>query len=382
MNITIVLGPFLTMPPASCGAVERIWHDLAQEFLQHGHTVTVLCQGQKHQASDDVINGIRHIRRLHLQRTGSIGVDLLKDLIYSLTMLRALPRGDVCVTNSFCFPILAARIKHKIGKVVVAVHRYPKQQMRLYASCDRLATVSNAVAKAISTQTPQVHNLVKVISNPIDTRIFKPPTQGRSAQGTQRLLYTGRIHPEKGLHILIQAFRSLTHDFPKLKLVLIGPTTRKEGGGGSSYLNRLTALGRNLPIEFHMPISNKHILAQRLQEAHYYCYPSLAEHGESFGVAPLEAMATGLVPVVSSLDCFRDFITEDQSGLFFDHRSKSPAQALAAVLRKLMAQPDCARQMAMHAVNKAKEFSCQAIAEQYLHDWARLTQTSDHCIAA
>ena len=32
---------------------------------------------------------------------------------------------------------------------------------------------------------------------------------------------------------------------------------------------------------------------------------SIAGLGETFGVAPLEAMGLGLVPIVSNLDCFK-----------------------------------------------------------------------------
>jgi glycogen synthase len=36
----------------------------------------------------------------------------------------------------------------------------------------------------------------------------------------------------------------------------------------------------------------------------------VAETGEAFGVAPIEAMAYGCAPLVSNLACFRDFIED------------------------------------------------------------------------
>ncbi len=370
------------MPPASCGAVERIWNDLAHCFVQQGHTVTILCRTDETQRSEEIVDGIRYVRQLHLRRTRSVYWDLVKDLVYSLKMFTLLPAADVCITNCFWLPVLASRYKRRIGKVVVAVHRYPKGQMGLYGACDRLATVSNAVARAIVSQTPQVQSLVKVFPNPVDTSLFKPPARARSWARPHKLLYTGRIHPEKGIHLLVQAFGLLVKEFPYLRLVIIGPTVRKEGGGGTAYLHRLNELAHNLPVEFLAPVYDKHILVQQLQDAHYYCYPSLAEQGEAFGMAPLEAMATGLVPVVSNLNCFRDFIVENQTGCFFDHRSESPAQSLADVLRRLIIHPERMAQMGSQAVRSTKAFSLDAIAEHYLRDWGGLGKMSNRFLAA
>jgi len=148
MRITIVTGPFMPLPPAPCGAVERIWYGLAAEFVKKGHHVTFLCRNHPSQVPDETTNGIRYIRRLHLRRTSNIYVDLLKDLLYATKMATLLPRADICVTNTFWLPVLASRFRKNIGKIVVAVHRYPKNQMGLYRNCDRLTTVSNAVCGA------------------------------------------------------------------------------------------------------------------------------------------------------------------------------------------------------------------------------------------
>jgi glycosyltransferase involved in cell wall biosynthesis len=45
-----------------------------------------------------------------------------------------------------------------------------------------------------------------------------------------------------------------------------------------------------------------------------FVYPCLAEQGETFGLAPLEAVACGAVPIVSDLSCFGDFITPGVNG--------------------------------------------------------------------
>ena len=63
----------------------------------------------------------------------------------------------------------------------------------------------------------------------------------------------------------------------------------------------------------------------------------MAEKGEAMPVAPLEAMANGCVPLVSKLDCFRDYISDGTNGFVFDHRGSARdsdlTERLSAVLR-------------------------------------------------
>ena len=48
-------------------------------------------------------------------------------------------------------------------------------------------------------------------------RDFRP-----RSDGTQRLLYVGRLSPEKGVHVLIRAFKILAESRPRLRLDLVG----------------------------------------------------------------------------------------------------------------------------------------------------------------
>jgi glycosyltransferase involved in cell wall biosynthesis len=216
---------------------------------------------------------------------------------------------------------------------------------------------------------------VRTIPNPVDTTIFHPQPSARRYDGPLTVLYAGRLHPEKGIHLLLSAFRELASRHPQLRLRLLGPAATAEGGGGDSYTQTLLRLSAGLPVEFVPPIREPAKLAQELDAAHFFCYPSLAERGESFGVAPLEAMATGLAPVVSSLDCFRDFIIDGETGLFFDHRAADAPARLAAQLESLLSSPDRARRLGAAAVAKAAEFSMRNVAARFLSDFGELLHT-------
>ncbi len=373
MRITIATGPFLPLPPAPCGAVERRWYEVGKEFSRRGHRVTFLCCAHPTQNPDETADGVRYIRRMEWKRSRRISLSLFKDLLYSSCLLTVAPPCDIFVTNAFWLPALASWLRLTTGKVVVNVARMPKRQMWLYLKADRLSAVSSAVGEAIAGQCPAAVPLVKVIPNPVDTRFFKPPSAGRSSRGERTLLYTGRIHPEKGLHLLLDAFALLDREgVGGVRLKIVGPARIQQGGGGRRYLALLREKARGLPVEFLDPVYDRGELAKLYQTVQYYCYPSLAEKGESFGVAPLEAMACGIAPVVSDLACFRDFIDDGETGWVFNHRAAEPARNLCETLKKVILDASLASRAGARAAERAARFSVENVASLYLADFEEL----------
>lgn len=77
MRINIVLGPFLSIPPAPCGAVERIWYDLAQEFASRGHEICLIYKS--HPEVTEIPGNIQGIPVRGYESTGNTGKNLLLD---------------------------------------------------------------------------------------------------------------------------------------------------------------------------------------------------------------------------------------------------------------------------------------------------------------
>ncbi len=368
-RITIITGPFLPVPPGPAGATEKIWARLAEEFAKRGLEVTLLSRRYPGLPDDEVVNGVRHLRRGGSERTSRLPIDLVKDFFYGLRVLPGAPRSDILVTNSFWLPVLAPLLRADIGRIFVSVERFPKGQMRLYRRAARLRAPSNSVRAGILDELPAGHASVRVIPNPVDLDTFYPPPVERDYRGPLTLLYTGRVNPEKGVHLLIRAFGLLAAGHPRLRLRITGPTARSGGGGGQGYVDTLRRLADGLPVEFTGPIDKPADLAAVLRAAHFYCYPSVADRGEAFPVAPLEAMATGLAPVISNLDCFRDYIEDGFTGLFFDHSQPSTAQNLAESLGRLLENPRRASEMGVAAAAAASRFSYAGIAQQFISDF-------------
>ncbi|MGC4095638.1 MAG: glycosyltransferase family 4 protein [Nitrospira sp.] len=370
MRITIATGPMFPVPPLIGGAVPKIWQGLAEAFVARGHEVTIMARADARQAASESLNGVEYRRWGGYNQGRWIYVDLARDLAYALGLRRRLPPADILVTNDFWLPIFAAK-SPRSGRVVVNCGRFPKNQYGLYRQASRLAAVSSAVGTAIAEQTPSVADKISVLPNPVDTRLFSPPIQ-RSEQALKKMLYVGRIHPEKGLLLLIDAFKRIAGQHPDATLQIVGPHDTTQGGGGSKFLRDLKIAANGFQIEFPGPIFQNDKLVQTYHEAGVFCYPSLAEEGEAFGVAPLEAMATGLMPVVSKLACFSDFIYDGVNGRDFDHRQSNPDVALANVLCDVFDRPRLIQELGAAAAVTAASYDFMTVADRYLHEFVTL----------
>jgi glycosyltransferase involved in cell wall biosynthesis len=253
--------------------------------------------------------------------------------------------------------------------------RYPKGQTRFYRHAARIQTVSRSVAEAIVRQDPKSAGMVRVIPYPLPSPACTLNVPATWQQRSNEILYVGRVHPEKGIHILIDAFRLLVQaGVDDWRLVIVGPWAAADGGGGEAYYESLRAGSAAIAERVNLagPIFDQSLLTAHYRRAKLFVYPSLAEQGESFGLAPLEAMAQGCAPLVSALACFQDFIENGRSGFIFDHRSESPAEELYRSLKKIVRADEELMSVAVRSHEVARAYDPSNVAGMYLEDFAAI----------
>jgi glycosyltransferase involved in cell wall biosynthesis len=367
MKITIVLGAFLPVPPIMGGAVEKVWFALGQEFVRRGHEVVQVSRAVSQFPRGEMIDGVKHLRVRGFDTPRSLLWLKFLDLLYSLRAMSILPKSDIIVTNTFWLPVLLRNQSR--GRVYVHIARYPKGQTRFYGTAARLQAPSHAVARAITDEAPKLAGKVTVIPYPVpgSTIDRAPPPVG---EREKIILFVGRVHPEKGVHLLVDAFAQGARTvFAEWTLVIVGPTEERHGGGGEPYLVDLKRRAKDLKIVFRGPIFDQTGLEQTFRAARFFVYPSLAERGESFGLAPLEAMAHGCAVVVSDLACFHDFIRDGETGFAFDHRAKSAVNSLREKMETVIGDEALLSRVAEAGHRKSIEYSPEHIADHFLSDF-------------
>jgi phosphatidylinositol alpha-mannosyltransferase len=171
------------------------------------------------------------------------------------------------------------------------------------------------------------------------------------------IFFCGRHEQRKGLDVLVAAFARLDVD-AELWIGSTGPDTARltaETGGDE----RVRWLGRITDDEKYA----------RLRSAEVFCAPSLG--GESFGVVLVEAMAAGTTVVASSLDGYRNVVTDGDDALLCEPGDVS---ALTGALRRALTDRSLSDRLRAAGRARAEAFSMSTLADRYIdiyHDLAR-----------
>ena len=130
----------------------------------------------------------------------------------------------------------AALFKGALPGLRVVVHIHQDELAKLdrellrrdLADVDAVATVSGFVTAGARARLPEMAARIHTVGNGVDIARFRPAARARDPQrhehhrGPLRLLYVGRLAPDKGVHLLMEVFDRLVREGVSLELTLIG----------------------------------------------------------------------------------------------------------------------------------------------------------------
>jgi spore coat protein SA len=206
-----------------------------------------------------------------------------------------------------------------------------------------------------------------VLRNGVDPELFHPAPLSEAK--TVEIAFAGRLVPEKGAHVLVDAMRVLYEEGIDARCAIIGAA----GFGTNTTSDYVRRLEATLPSNTEMIgyLSGARYAA-RLREASVFCCPSTWE--EPFGMVIVEAMASGL-PVVASASGGIPEILRNGGGFLVE---PSNPVALAAELKRLVLDQQLRMHMKAEAIKTIKtHFTWDIIRQHYTRIADEVTRCGD-----
>jgi glycosyltransferase involved in cell wall biosynthesis len=275
------------------------------------------------------------------------------------------------------------------AKIVLHMHQDELAQLdynllrKQLANVDSVVTVSDFVTDRARARFPEHAAAIHTIGNGVDVGRFLPDLQRDASRQPARLLFVGRISPDKGVHLLLEAFDRIARERPDVELTLVGKVgmlpfdlvslllrddadaldslrpfyghstyawlTKEVLGQKRSYRQHLEArlspktAGR---VQFAGSVSLEELI-RLYSQADLLVLPSIWR--ESYGLPVAESMASG-VPVLAS-DCggVPELVDEGVTGLLVPRLN---VDALTNAMRELLS--DLSRLRAMGQASRLR----------------------------
>ena len=320
------------------GGGERYALDLCKKFAEEGHDVCIVTRG-----IPEMDSRFSHLPvRMEKMPLGGF-LDFTSPHRLA-RLIESFPEEEIVVhVHNFKDAELAARAKGVVGKgkrmkLVCTRHLVKKGKggLRwkwLYNSIDAMIFVSQlALDEFLSGNPPIEERKLSVVPNSIilpQEYTSPSPLPGKTPL---RVLFTGRIFPEKGIEPLLRSI-PLLNDLPLM--------FRLVGTGEEGFVASMKALVKKLGIEGKVEWAGFVAdVYKEIEEADICVAPSLWR--EPFGLTLLEFMSQARPVVTTDNGAQHEILTDGKEGLLIPPGNP---EALASAIRTLAENPEKRKQM-------------------------------------
>lgn len=154
-----------------------------------------------------------------------------------------------------------------------------------------------------------------------------------------KLIFVGRLLPEKGIDLLLEAMPMVISAFPQTRLEIIG------GKIGMGKIKHYSAICEDYGILDHVDfvgMQPRHEVLARLSTATLSVMPSF---GEGFGLVIIESFAVSTPVIGTNSTAIREIIRDGVDGMLFEAGN---ASALAQSINTVLGDPELRQKMAVN----------------------------------
>lgn len=349
------------------GGLRTALHHLGSGYVARGHEVVLVVPGPR-RADEMLPTGVRRITVPAPKLPGTGGYRLV-DPWRVTALLQRLRPDRIEVSDRLTLRGLGRwAAERDIPSVVISHERFDRllehfllpgraarrvadwANARMAASYDTVVCTTSFAREEFDRI--DAGNVVRVPLG-VDLATFAPVHRDAAlrdelARGADALLvHCGRLSTEKHVERSIDAVAALTDSGDKVRLVVAGDGPRREA------LQRRAA---GLPVTFLGFLDTRRDVARLLATSDVSLAPG--PH-ETFGLAALEALASGTPVVVSRSSALREIVRPACGAAVSDH-----AGAFAGAVRRLLSAPEPSRRAAARA--RAEQFTWPAAVDGLL----------------
>jgi len=213
-----------------------------------------------------------------------------------------------------------------------AFHRY-RYMYEMFKLCDLILTPSQYVKNFFLKYYPSFES--KITALPLGIPPLKGQRQIKTSNGKMRFCYFGNIVPIKGLHVLIEAFKTLPRG--RASLTIYGSRTPWT----ENYYDRLKQEASGFPVDFRGSFKRED-LAEALSDQDVVILPSIWP--ETFSIVIREANSLGLPVIASRIGAIPEAVDEGVNGLLFEPRN---TEDLKRCMLRFIESPRLVQEMAL-----------------------------------
>jgi len=367
--------------PPAVGGTEVQAFRLGRELARWGYPVTVLTQRHPRAGAAEAKEGIQVLRVLAGRGPGPVYVlTYLASLLRHLAAQARRQRVGILHAHHLYLEAMAASLWQTrtgtpaLAKVACGGPFGDFARLRrtggtlalpLLRRLDRIVAVSQEIRHELTSHGFGTDRIAD-IPNGVDAVRFAPPPDPEAARraaghGPDTVLFLGRLDPQKGLDLALEAWAQVVRRRPGARLVVAG-----EGPSGTALQAQAAQLGLGDAVRFPGVSETPETL---LRGSEVFLLPS---RSEGMSNALLEAMATGLPCVATRIGGNGELLRHGDTGLLV---SPGDASALAETLLGLLQDPALRRRLGTAARTEVLErYAMDRVALRYRELYARLSE--------